>query len=41
MTTTILDIRNLTRVHGSGEQAVHALRGVDLSVGSGELVAVM
>ncbi len=39
--TTILDIRNLTRVHGSGEQAVHALRGVDLSVGSGELVAVM
>jgi putative ABC transport system ATP-binding protein len=39
--STILDIRNLTRVHGTGEQAVHALRGVDLAVASGELVAVM
>ena len=37
----ILDIRNLTRTHGEGEQAVHALRGVDLSVAAGELVAVM
>jgi len=37
----ILDIRNLSRVHGSGEQAVHALRGVDLAVAAGELVAVM
>jgi putative ABC transport system ATP-binding protein len=39
--STILDIRNLSRVHGTGEQAVHALRGVDLAVASGELVAVM
>ncbi|MEV8377219.1 ABC transporter ATP-binding protein [Kribbella sp. NPDC056861] len=39
--STILDIRNLSRVHGTGEQAVHALRGVDLSVAAGELVAVM
>jgi putative ABC transport system ATP-binding protein len=37
----VLDIRNLTRVHGSGDQAVHALRGVDLAVAAGELVAVM
>ncbi|TDU89638.1 putative ABC transport system ATP-binding protein [Kribbella voronezhensis] len=37
----ILDIRNLTRQHGTGDQAVHALRGVDLSVAAGELVAVM
>jgi len=37
----ILDIRNLTRTHGHGEQAVHALRGVDLAVAPGELVAVM
>jgi putative ABC transport system ATP-binding protein len=37
----ILAIRNLTRQHGSGDQAVHALRGVDLAVAAGELVAVM
>ncbi|MET7278827.1 ABC transporter ATP-binding protein [Kribbella sp. NPDC005582] len=39
--TAILDVRNLTRTHGQGERAVHALRGVDLSVVPGELVAVM
>ncbi|TCC43675.1 ABC transporter ATP-binding protein [Kribbella sindirgiensis] len=37
----ILDICGLTRTHGTGEQAVHALRGVDLAVAPGELVAVM
>ncbi len=36
-----LDIRDLTRVHGSGATEVHALRGVSLSVAAGELVAVM
>jgi putative ABC transport system ATP-binding protein len=38
---TILELRDVQRVHGSGETAVHALRGVSISVGSGELVAVM
>lgn len=37
----ILDLRKLTRTHGQGDQAVHALRGVDLTVDAGELVAVM
>jgi putative ABC transport system ATP-binding protein len=37
----VLDIRNLTRVHGHGESEVHALRGVSLRVAAGELVAVM
>ncbi|MEU0092832.1 ABC transporter ATP-binding protein [Kribbella sp. NPDC006257] len=37
----ILDIRRLTRQHGTDDQAVHALRGVDLAVAAGELVAVM
>jgi putative ABC transport system ATP-binding protein len=37
----ILDIRKLTRQHGTGDQAVHALRGIDLAVAAGELVAVM
>ncbi|OLB80498.1 MAG: macrolide ABC transporter ATP-binding protein [Actinobacteria bacterium 13_2_20CM_2_71_6] len=38
---TILELRNVYRIHGRGETAVHALRGVTLTVGSGELVAVM
>ena len=32
---------DLARVHGSGATAVHALRGVSLTVAPGELVAVM
>jgi putative ABC transport system ATP-binding protein len=39
--STVLRIDNLTRVHGHGDSEVHALRGVSLSVQSGELVAVM
>jgi len=39
--STVLRIENLTRVHGHGESEVHALRGVSISVASGELVAVM
>ena len=38
---TILELRDVHRVHGSGETAVHALRGVTLTVEEGELVAVM
>jgi putative ABC transport system ATP-binding protein len=38
---SIIHMRDVHRVHGSGETAVHALRGVSLSVGQGELVAVM
>ncbi|MET8508263.1 ABC transporter ATP-binding protein [Streptomyces sp. NPDC004787] len=37
----VLRLQNLTRVHGSGATEVHALRGVDLDVHPGELVAVM
>ncbi|GAB3119517.1 ABC transporter ATP-binding protein [Streptomyces calidiresistens] len=39
--TPILELRSLTRVHGSGVATVHALRGINLTVGAGELVAVM
>lgn len=38
---TVLELRSVGRVHGSGEAAVHALSGVSLSVRAGELVAVM
>ena len=36
-----VDARDLTRRYGEGDTAVDALRGVDLEVRSGELVAVM
>ncbi|MDT0342246.1 ABC transporter ATP-binding protein [Streptomyces litchfieldiae] len=44
MTTTtkpVLELRGLTRVHGTGVAAVHALTGVDLSVFAGEFIAIM
>ena len=37
----VLELRDVRRVHGSGPTAVHALRGVSLSIRPGELVAVM
>lgn len=37
----VLRLENLVRTHGSGATEVHALRGIDLSVHPGELVAVM
>ncbi|MEV7090224.1 ABC transporter ATP-binding protein [Streptomyces sp. NPDC093085] len=37
----VLRLQNLTRVHGSGATEVHALRGINLDVFPGELVAVM
>src|SRR2546429_1599863 len=36
-----VEARELTRRYGEGETAVDALRGIDLDVRSGELVAVM
>lgn len=41
MTDPVLELRQVSRVHGKGATAVHALRGVDLTVSAGELVAVM
>jgi putative ABC transport system ATP-binding protein len=37
----VLELRDLVRVHGQGAAEVHALRGVELGVLPGELVAVM
>jgi putative ABC transport system ATP-binding protein len=41
MSTPVMELRDVSRIHGSGETAVHALRGVSLTIGPGELVAVM
>lgn len=38
---TVLQMTDVSRTHGSGETAVHALRGVSLTIEPGELVAVM
>jgi putative ABC transport system ATP-binding protein len=41
VTAACVEAAGLTRVYGHGPDAVTALQGVDLSVGSGEFVAVM
>ncbi|MET9339555.1 ABC transporter ATP-binding protein [Nonomuraea sp. NPDC003804] len=41
MKQVVVSLHDVARVHGEGEAAVHALRGVSLQVASGELVAVM
>ncbi|MEU3643820.1 ABC transporter ATP-binding protein [Lentzea sp. NPDC034063] len=38
---TVLELRDVHRVHGTGETAVNALNGISLTVEPGELVAVM
>jgi putative ABC transport system ATP-binding protein len=38
---TILDVRAVTKVYGEGAAAVHALRGVSLTVERGDYVAIM
>jgi putative ABC transport system ATP-binding protein len=37
----VLEMRQVSRTYGHGAAEVHALRGVDLTVRSGEMVAVM
>ena len=39
--TNGLELRQVSKIYGSGQNEVHALRDVDLSVERGELVAVM
>jgi putative ABC transport system ATP-binding protein len=38
---SVLELRRVSKVYGEGPAEVQALRGVDLSVDAGELVAVM
>jgi putative ABC transport system ATP-binding protein len=37
----VLEVRDVTKVYGEGETAVHALRGVSLNVDRGDYVAIM
>jgi putative ABC transport system ATP-binding protein len=41
MDAPALEARGLTKVYGEGDTAVHALDGVDIEVGRGQMVAIM
>ena len=36
----LLQVKHITKIYGSGENAVHALKNVSFSVQKGEFVAV-
>lgn len=40
MSTDYVRIEGITRTFGTGDNAVHALRGIDLTIGQGEYVAI-
>jgi putative ABC transport system ATP-binding protein len=40
-TETIIEFREVSRLYGAGDAAVHALDGVDLTFAAGEFVAIM
>jgi len=37
----LVELERVTKVYGSGQAAVHALRGIDLRIATGEFLAVM
>jgi putative ABC transport system ATP-binding protein len=41
MSRPVIDLRGITKMYGIGETEVHALRGIDLTIARGDLVAVM
>ena len=41
MAENLIEIKDLTKVYGTGEIAVHALRGVSTAVEEGEFIAIM
>jgi putative ABC transport system ATP-binding protein len=41
MSDALIELRGVTKIYGTGEATVAALRGIDLSIHEGEFVAVM
>ena len=41
LTAPMIEVRGLTKIYGAGQSEVFALRGVDMTVRSGEFIAVM
>ena len=39
--SVLLRLRGATRRYGSGEQAIYALRGIDLDIRAGEMIALV
>lgn len=39
--SAVIEVKNLVKTYGAGETAVHALKGVDLTVSSGELLLLL
>ncbi len=39
--SAVVEVSNVSKVYGAGETAVHALRGISLSIEQGEFVAIM
>jgi putative ABC transport system ATP-binding protein len=39
--TRLIELRQVTKVYGSGPAAMHALRGIDLHIEQGDFVAIM
>lgn len=37
----VIELRHVTKVYGKGHAAVHALRGIDLAIHTGEFIAMM
>ena len=37
----LIELQGVTKVYGTGQAAMHALRGIDLRIDEGEFVAVM
>lgn len=40
-TRPVIELRTVKKIYGSGQAAVHALRGIDLQIMAGDFVAVM
>uniref|UniRef100_UPI0025CFDDF3 ATP-binding cassette domain-containing protein n=1 Tax=Sulfuricurvum sp. TaxID=2025608 RepID=UPI0025CFDDF3 len=41
MLNSVINFEDVTKSYGEGEAAAYALRGIDLSIGRGEFVAIM
>jgi putative ABC transport system ATP-binding protein len=39
--STLIELRGVSKVYGQGQAAMHALRGIDLAIEQGEFVAMM